>query len=122
APDPAATRAALAADPAILHDDPIEELFEDQLRCADLVVISKTDLVSAAGLAETEATVRQTARAGVAVMPTTRGGLPAAVLLGLTAAAEADLTGRESHHDLDGEAHDHDDFASFVVSAPAAAS
>ena len=46
APDPEATKAAIAADPAIDHDDPIEELFEDQLRCADLVVIGKTDLVS----------------------------------------------------------------------------
>ncbi len=46
APDPEATRAQLAADPAVDHDDPIEELFEDQLRCADLVVISKADLVS----------------------------------------------------------------------------
>src|ERR1700690_2081671 len=33
APDPATTRAQLAADPAVAHDDPVEELFEDQLRC-----------------------------------------------------------------------------------------
>ena len=33
-----------APDPARMHDDPVEELFEDQLRCADLVVVSKADL------------------------------------------------------------------------------
>ncbi len=29
------------------------------------------------------------------------------------------MAGRESHHELEGEEHDHDDFASFVVAAPA---
>ena len=59
APDPEATKAALAADPAIDHDDPIEELFEDQLRCADLIVVSKSDLVSENELVEAEAAARK---------------------------------------------------------------
>jgi len=119
APDPEATRAALAADPAIAHDDPIEELFEDQLRCADLVVVSKADLVSAGSYAETEALVRREARAGTGVV---RGGsVPVDVLLGIAASAEGDMIGRESHHDLEGEEHDHDDFVSFITAlAPAA--
>ncbi len=45
-PDPDA-RGAAGRRPAVDHDDPLEELFEDQLRCADLVVVSKADLVSA---------------------------------------------------------------------------
>ena len=118
APDPDATRAALAADPAISHDDPIEELFEDQLRCADLVIISKVDLISSTELAATEATVRREARQGTGVIRATQGRVPAHVLLGLDSAAETDMDGRESHHELKGEEHDHDDFDSFVVDVP----
>ncbi len=120
APDPEATKAALAADPAIDHDDPIEELFEDQLRCADLVVMSKADLVSEGDLAEAEAIVLREARPGTGMMRGQGGGLSPDVLLGLSAASESDMAGRESHHDLEGEEHDHDDFTSFVVKpAPA---
>jgi cobalamin biosynthesis protein CobW len=115
APDPQATKAALAADPAIVHDDPIEELFEDQLRCADLIVVSKADLISEGDLAQAEAIVLREARPGIGMMRGHGGGLSPDVLLGLSAASEDDMKGRESHHDLEGEEHDHDDFASFVV-------
>lgn len=115
APDPEATQAALAADPAIDHDDPIEELFEDQLRCADLIVVSKSDLVSEVDLAAAEAIVSREARPGIALVRGQGGNLSPDVLLGLSAASESDMSGRESHHDLEGEEHDHDDFASFVV-------
>ena len=122
APDPAATKAALAADPAIDHDDPIEELFEDQLRCADLVVVSKADLVSESELANAERIVRGEARKGVALLRGQGGNLSPDVILGLASASEADMAGRESHHDLEGEEHDHDDFDSFVVDAMPASS
>jgi cobalamin biosynthesis protein CobW len=39
-----------AADTALDHDDPIEEVFEDQIACADLVVLNKRDLLDPAGL------------------------------------------------------------------------
>ncbi len=116
APNPEATKLALAADPAIEHDDPIEELFEDQLRCADLVVISKADLVTETELCETEKVVQREARTGVAFLHGRGGNLSPDVLLGLAAAAEADMAGRESHDELAGEDHDHDEFASFVIS------
>jgi cobalamin biosynthesis protein CobW len=118
APDPAAVREALAADPAIAHDDPIEELFEDQLRCADIVVVAKSDLLAAADLARVEDLVGQRTRPGTAMVRGTGSGLPPRVLLGLSAAAESDMAGRESHHELEGEEHEHDDFVSFVVRLP----
>jgi cobalamin biosynthesis protein CobW len=122
APDPEATRAALAADPAVAHDDPIEELFEDQLRCADIVVVSKSDLVSADALAAAEDVVRREVRAGTGIVHGTGGALSLEVLLGIAASAEGDMKGRESHHELEGEEHDHDDFDSFVVPVSASAS
>ncbi len=117
-----APEAEAAPDPARMHDDPVEELFEDQLRCADLVVVSKADLVSPDALAEVEAAVARDTRPGVSALRSSGAGLPTEILLGLSAAAEADLKGRESHHELEGEEHDHDDFDSFVVTPPPAPS
>jgi cobalamin biosynthesis protein CobW len=117
-----APEAETAPDPARMHDDPVEELFEDQLRCADLVVMSKADLVAADALDAVEATVARDTRSGVSALRSSGEGLPTEILLGLSAAAEADLKGRESHHELEGEEHDHDDFLSFIVTPPPFAS
>ena len=46
AADPDAVARQRAADPAIDHDNPLEEVFGDQLACADLVILNKTDLVA----------------------------------------------------------------------------
>lgn len=115
--DEAAVTAQRAADPSLDHDDPIDELFEDQLSCADLVVLSKTDLVGEAALAEVEAIVRRESRAEARSIRATASGVSAEILLGLGIAAEDDAANRKSHHDLEGEEHDHDDFDSFVVEA-----
>lgn len=114
ATDEVALAAARAADPNLDHDSPLEELFEEQLGCADMVVLNKTDLVDAATLAKVEAQVDAETRPGVRIVRATQGAVDIAALLGITAAAEDDLDSRKSHID-DGEEHDHDDFDSFVV-------
>src|SRR6266550_6188498 len=45
AADLAALAAQRSADNALDHDDPIEGVFEDQIACADLVVLNKCDLL-----------------------------------------------------------------------------
>jgi cobalamin biosynthesis protein CobW len=114
---PDAVAAQRAADPALDHDSPLEELFEEQLGAADLVVLNKADLVAEADWPAIEARVRLELRAGVALVRAA-AALPADVLIGLGAAAESDLASRPSHHDQDGE-HEHDDFESFHMSVPA---
>src|SRR5579863_10742834 len=52
ADDPARVAAQRLADPSLDHDNPLEEVYEDQLLSADLVVLNKTDLVSSERLAE----------------------------------------------------------------------
>ena len=115
ATDEAALAAARAADPSLDHDSPLEELFEDQLACADMVVLNKTDLVDADTLARVEAQVDAETRSGVKIVRADHGAVDVGALLGITAAAEDDLAARPSHHDAEDDDHDHDDFDSFVI-------
>jgi cobalamin biosynthesis protein CobW len=115
ATDEDALAAARAADPSLDHDSPLEELFEDQLACADMIVLNKADLVEADVLARVEADLRRDTRAGVKIVRADHGAVDIDALLGITAAAEDDLDARPSVHDNEQE-HDHDDFDSFVVS------
>jgi cobalamin biosynthesis protein CobW len=114
APDAAALAAARAEDPNLDHETPLEELFEEQLGSADLIVLNKTDLLDEAALARVEEDVRREARRGVGIMRACQGALDPAALLGLGLSAEDDLDSRPSHHELEGD-HDHDDFDTFVV-------
>jgi cobalamin biosynthesis protein CobW len=117
ADDPASVAAQRAADASVEHDNPLAEVYEDQIFAADLVVLNKTDLMDDAGVALAAAIAARLPRA-VKVVPAREGRIDPAVLLGLGAAAEDDLAARPSHHDaLDG-AHEHDDFESFVIALP----
>jgi cobalamin biosynthesis protein CobW len=114
ATDPAAIEAQRLADDNLDHDSPLEELYEDQLACADIVLINKTDLLDADALERVIREVEGEVRPGVAIIRTEHGRIAPEALLGLEAAAEDDLDARPSHHD-DEEEHDHDDFESFVL-------
>ena len=114
ADDPKAVARQRAADPALVHDNPLEEVFTDQLACADLVILNKTDLIGSAGLATLSREIEARLRVGVKLVATREGRVPPEVALGLAAAVEDDLAARTSLHDLEAE-HDHDDFVSFVV-------
>jgi cobalamin biosynthesis protein CobW len=114
ASDPDAVARQRAADPAIDHDNPLEEVFSDQLACADLVILNKTDLLEAAPLARLRRDIEARLRPGVKVIAAEQGRVAPSVALGLAAAAEDDLAARPSLHELEGE-HDHDDFETFVV-------
>jgi cobalamin biosynthesis protein CobW len=119
--DPDAVQAQRAADANLDHESPLEELFEEQLACADLVVLNKVDLLDAADLPAIEAAARRDMRPGVKLLHARQGAVDPAVLLGLSAAAEDDLASRPSHHE-DHDEHDHEDFASFAVDLGEAAS
>lgn len=121
ATDEAALAAARAADPNLDHDSPLAELFEDQLACADMVVLNKTDLVDEAGLAGVEQQLRAHLRRGVKIVRADHGAVDVGALLGITAAAEDDVDARRSVHDGEAE-HDHDDFDSFVIAGDEIAS
>ncbi len=117
ATDEAALAAQRAADPALDHDNPLEEVFEDQLACADMVLLNKADLLGGEALERARAEVAARLRPGVKVVVSRHGVVEPEILLGLAAAAEDDLDARPSHHDLEGE-HDHDDFETFALEVP----
>ncbi|MEG6508919.1 cobalamin biosynthesis protein CobW [Methyloligella sp. 2.7D] len=117
ADDTEALAAQRQEDGSVDHENPLEEVYEDQLLCADLIVMNKSDLMSEDQRAKVAAEIKQTVPRAVKVVETEGAQIDAAVLLGLGAAAEADLDARPSHHDHE-EEHDHDDFDTFIVDLP----
>jgi len=117
APDVAAVDAQRAADDSLDHETPLSEVFEDQIACADLVLLSKADLAGEAGLAAARAVIEAEAPRPLPILPMTDGVIDPRVVLGLGAAAEDDLAARPSHHD-GADDHEHDDFDSVVIDLP----
>ncbi|MCF7697742.1 cobalamin biosynthesis protein CobW [Loktanella sp. M215] len=126
--DVAAVDAQRAADDGLDHETPLSELFEDQIACADMIVINKTDLMDPKAASDLSDRLKSEARPGVQVVRTAMGALPVDVLLGQGIGAEADLEARhevhhhhhhddedDDHHDDDHHDHGHDEFESFVV-------
>ena len=117
ADDEEAVAAQRAADPNLDHENPIEELFEDQLNCADMVILNKTDLLDADEHASVSDDLKPKLRSGTRLVPTKHGQMDVAILLGVGASAEDDMANRLSNHEMEGEEqHDHDDFVTFIVS------
>lgn len=114
ADDPEAVAAQREEDDQLDHDNPLSELFEDQLSAADLVILNKTDLLDAPGADAVERGIHAETPRAVKVFRAQQGRVDPAVLLGIGAAAEDDLDARPSHHD-GADDHEHDDFDSFSV-------
>jgi cobalamin biosynthesis protein CobW len=116
ADDPQAVARQRAADPTLAHDNPLDEVFTDQLACADLVILNKADLIGPARLSALCSEIEARLRPGVKLVTAREGRVPPEVVLGLGAAAEDALADRLSLHDFEAD-HDHDDFESFVVTS-----
>ncbi|WP_077121622.1 cobalamin biosynthesis protein CobW [Agrobacterium rosae] len=101
-------------DEALDHDDPVEEVFEDQIACADLIVLTKGDLLDAEGLERAKAHINAHLPKAAKIIVASNGVIDPAVLIGLGLAVEEDIDNRHTHHDEE-EDHDHDEFDSFVV-------
>lgn len=126
-----------AMDENLDHETPLSELFEDQVACADMIVVNKTDLLGEDAASDLVSQLKTDSRDGVQVVKTSMGKIPVDVLLGQGIGAEDDLDARHEvhhhHHDHDDDHHDddhhgdhdhhhhhhehgHDEFESFVVS------
>lgn len=109
------------ADDSLDHDPSLQELLDDQLSSADLVVVSKNDLLDAEQRTQVEGIVNNTVPDAVKTTYIANGEVPLEVLIGLESATEQrinDVHNHHDHHHAHGEEHDHahDHFDSFVVS------
>ncbi|MEM9319663.1 MAG: cobalamin biosynthesis protein CobW [Pseudomonadota bacterium] len=117
APNVAAVDAQRLADESIDHETPLSEVFEDQISCADIVLLTKPDLAGPEGVANAKAVIEAEAPRPLPVIEVGEGVVDPRVILGLEAAAEDDMDARPSHHDGHDD-HEHDDFDSVVIEIP----
>lgn len=128
----AAVDAQRLADESIDHETPLSEVFEDQIACADIILLTKPDLAGPEGVAKAKTMIAAHAPRTLPMVEVAEGQVDPRVILGLEAAAEDDIDARPSHHedhhhhhDHDHDSdhdhhhdHDHDDFDSIVVDIP----
>lgn len=108
------------ADESLDHDPSLQELLDDQLSAADLVVVSKNDLLTTEERSGVESVVAAKVPNAVKTAYISNGEAQMDMLMGLDAAAEERIDQVHNHHDhhhAHGEHHDHahDHFDSFVI-------
>lgn len=123
--DEAAIDAQRVADDNLDHETPLSELFEDQLACADMIVLNKVDLIDGDTVDTVLGELASATRDGVRFVKSRMGQVPVDALLGLEIGAQDDLEARREvhhhHHDDDDDheddehTHGHDEFESFQV-------
>jgi cobalamin biosynthesis protein CobW len=113
----AAVDAQRLADDSIDHDTPLSEVFDDQISCADIILLTKPDLAGPDGVAKAKAIIAARAPRSIPVIEVAEGTIDPRIILGLEAAAENDMDARPSHHD-EHDDHEHDDFESVVIDIP----
>jgi len=114
APNIEAVDAQRLADDSIDHETPLSEVFEDQISCADIILLTKPDLAGPEGVAKAKEIIHAEAPRPLPIVEVAEGVVDPRVILGLEAAAEDDMDSRPSHHDGHFD-HEHDDFESIVV-------
>lgn len=117
ATDVAAVDAQREADDSLDHETPLSEVFEDQISCADIILLTKPDLAGPEGIAKAKAVIEAEAPRTLPVVEVAEGAVDPRVILGLEAAAEDDMDARPSHHDGHDD-HEHDDFESVIIDIP----
>ena len=117
APDVAAVDRQRLADDSLDHETPLSEVFEDQISCADIILLTKPDLAGPEGVEKAKEIIAAEAPRTLPVIEVAEGAVDPRVILGIDAAAEDDLDARPSHHD-GADDHEHDDFESVVIDIP----
>ncbi|MEL6467008.1 MAG: cobalamin biosynthesis protein CobW [Pseudomonadota bacterium] len=111
APNVAAVDAQRAANDSLDHETPLSEVFEDQINCADIILLTKPDLAGPDGIARAREIIAAKAPRPLPVVEVAEGVVDPRIVLGLEAAAEDDMDARPSHHEdhhHDDDHHDHD--------------
>ena len=102
------------ADKNVSHDTPLSEVFEDQVNCADLILLTKCDNINQVDLLKSKSIINNIKNNPKPIIEVINGKINPKILLSLQSEAENDLKSRPSHHDNE-EEHDHEDFESIVL-------
>ncbi|WP_022940286.1 cobalamin biosynthesis protein CobW [Psychromonas hadalis] len=121
AADEEKVKAQRAADESLDHDPSLQELLDDQLNSADLVVVSKSDLLSEDEKMRVNKVIEKRLPNSVKIAYVNHGDVPLEVLIGINAQSEKGIDAIHNHHDhhhVHGAHHDHahDHFDSVVIS------
>lgn len=114
--DLVALEAQRAADEELDHESPIDELFADQIGAANLIVLSKADLLDEPSMARARGVVESRLEDKTPIIPVAGGAAPMDAILGLGMEDQAHARSEHSHHhhhhhhdhDDDGDHHHHD--------------
>ncbi len=117
--DPDSIFAQQSSDPNLDHLTPIDELFDDQLISADLVLISRSDLITSANIANLTKELLSKVRAGTSILPIHHGNISEDLILGINS-EKYHQTSEESqsitsHDHNDGHDHTHVDVRSGLI-------
>ena len=111
------------ADDSLDHDPSLQELLEDQLSSADMVIISKADLILEKQLPSIRQQLGERLNARVKILEVANGKISSDLILGQEFASEEGIesvhTHHDHHHDHDQEhhhAHDHFNSVSITLS------
>ena len=105
--DPEALEQQRRDDPSLDHLTAIEDLFKDQLDAADLVLISRADRLSEAGMHRVLDGLRSQVRQGTPLLPIQGGRIDPAVVLGLDHHPDPSHGNGHSHDHGHSHGHDH---------------
>ena len=109
-----------AADESLDHDPSLQELLEDQLTSADMIIVSKSDQLSDQQMEQVQAAVREHVKPEVKMIQVANGEIASALIMGLGHASEEQIdhvhTHHDHHHDQDEHHHHaHEEFNSVCV-------
>ncbi|AZZ94927.1 cobalamin biosynthesis protein CobW [Hahella sp. KA22] len=118
--DPERVEQQRLADDSLDHNPSLQELLDDQLSSADLVVISKSDCLDENARAQALQLVQAKLPERVKTLFVANGEVDSQVLIGLEAATEERIEAIHTHHDHHHDhghhhRHAHDDFDSCVI-------
>lgn len=104
-------------DESLDHDPTLQELLEDQLGSADLVIVSKTDLLNDEQRESVDSIVRAHVKDDIKILNVSKGEIASEFIMGLDSATEDRIESVHSHHDHhhehgDDHHHAHDHFNS----------
>ncbi len=113
--NPEALQQQREADPSLDHLTSVDELFSDQLNAADIVLISRADLLSDGQLEKVKNELLSRVRAGTPLLQSAHGNIDPSLVLGLEHIPQPSLSQHFSEENSDHSHHHHVEIRSGLI-------